>query len=45
MILCQEQGDVSMTYKECQDLSIKIARYFQQKGYKKVNYIFNTSDP
>ena len=37
MILCQEQGDVSMTYKECQHLSIQIARYFQQQGYKKVH--------
>ena len=36
MVLCQEQGDVSMTYRECQKLSIQIARYFQQQGYKKV---------
>ena len=40
MILCQEQGDVSMTYKECQDFSIQIARYFQQQGYKKVQQYY-----
>ena len=39
MILCQEQGEVSMTYKECQNLSIQIARYFQQQGYKKVEKV------
>jgi len=35
IILSQEQGDVSMTYKDCQNLSIQIARFFQQQGYKK----------
>ena len=39
MILCQEQGEVSMTYKECQNLSIQIARYFQQQGYEKVEKV------
>ena len=39
MILCQEQGEVSMTYKECQNLSIQIARYFQQQGYTKVEKV------
>ena len=36
MVLCQEQGEVSMTYRECQDQSMQIARYFLQQGYKKV---------
>ena len=39
MVLCQEQGDVSMTYKECRILSSQIARYFLEKGYKKVRKI------
>ena len=39
IILSQEQGDVSMTYKDCQNLSIQIARLFQQQGYKKVQKV------
>jgi len=35
MVLCQEKGDVSMTYKECRQLSSQIARYFLEQGYKK----------
>jgi len=35
MVLCQEKGDSSMTYKECREMSSQIARYFLQKGYKK----------
>jgi len=35
MILCQEEGDVSMTFRQCQEMSARIARYFQKQGYKK----------
>ena len=43
MILCQEEGDVSMTFRQCQEMSARIARYFQKQGYKKVSHgVMNT---
>ena len=36
MVLCHEKGDTSMTYQQCREMSSQIARYFLQKGYKKV---------
>ena len=39
MVLCQDGGEVSMTYRECREMSCQIARYFQSQGYKKVDIL------
>jgi len=33
--LCQDEGSSHLTFKQARDLSCKVARYFQQQGFKK----------
>jgi len=35
MILCHENGDDKMTFKECKEMACQVANYFLQQGYKK----------
>ena len=39
MVLCQDGEELSMTYRECREMSCRIARYFQSQGYKKVDVL------
>ena len=39
LVLCQDVPDLSMTYRECREMSCRIARYFQSQGYKKVDIL------
>jgi len=35
MVLCHEDGEDKMTFRECKEMACQVARYFLQQGYKK----------
>jgi len=35
MVLCHDNGEDKMTFRECRELACQVARYFQKQGYKK----------